>query len=33
MALPMADRWLTVEDLYSMPEDSLKYELQAGLLV
>ena len=33
MTLPMADRLLTVEDLDAMPEDGLKYELQAGLLV
>jgi len=33
MARPVAVHWLTVEDLYAMADDDLKYELQAGLLV
>ena len=33
MSLPLRDRELTVEDLYVMPDDGYKYELQAGLLV
>ena len=33
MARPLADRLLAVEDLYAMPDDGLKHELQAGMLV
>lgn len=33
MALPLQRRELSVEDLYTMPDDGYKYELQAGLLV
>jgi Uma2 family endonuclease len=33
MPLPLRDREMTVEDLYVMPDDGLKYELQAGMLV
>ena len=33
MSLPLRDREMTVEDLYVMPDDGFKYELQAGLLV
>jgi Uma2 family endonuclease len=33
MPLPLRDRELTVEDLYVMPDDGFKYELQAGMLV
>lgn len=33
MSRPAMDRPLTEGDLYAMPDDGLKYELQAGLLV
>ena len=33
MSVPLRDRGMTVEDLYVMPDDGLKYELQAGMLV
>jgi Uma2 family endonuclease len=33
MSLPLRDRKLTVEDLYTMPDDGFKYELEAGMLV
>ena len=33
MSLPLHHGELTVEDLYVMPDDGFKYELQAGLLV
>jgi len=33
MSLPVTDRTFTVEELYAMPEDGLKHELQAGMLV
>jgi Uma2 family endonuclease len=33
MSLPLRDREMTVEDLYTMPDDGFQYELQAGMLV
>src|SRR5258706_13886847 len=33
MPLPLRDREMTVDDLYVIPDDGFKYELQAGLLV
>ena len=33
MSLPRRNRELTVEDLYTMPDDGFKYELQSGMLV
>jgi Uma2 family endonuclease len=33
MPLPRRDRELTVEDLYTMPDDGYKHELQSGMLV
>ena len=33
MARPMFDPPLSIDDLYSMPDDGLKHELQAGVLV
>jgi Uma2 family endonuclease len=33
MSLPHDERDLTVDDLYAMPDDGFKYELQAGMLV
>jgi Uma2 family endonuclease len=33
MSVPLRDREMTVEDLYVIPDDGFKYELQAGMLV
>ena len=33
MVHPMRNDRLTVEDLYTLPEDGMKYELQGGMLV
>lgn len=33
MGHPMRDPGMTVEDLYGLPEDGMKYELQGGMLV
>ena len=33
MTLPLRDRNLSVEDLYVMPDDGFKYELEAGMLI
>ncbi len=33
MSQQMRERLLTIEDLYALPENNKKYELQAGLLV
>jgi Uma2 family endonuclease len=33
MAIPAERRLLTIEDLYSLPDDGLAHELQAGVLI